>query len=280
MITDALQFEFFRLSLCACLVMSVACGIIGSLIVVKEVSSISGGLSHAAFGGIGLGYLFGIGPMLGATIFSVILALVLGVLYLSNRESLETLVALVWSFGMALGVLAISLSPGYTADLTAYLFGNILLVSREFLVWAILLDIAVVLFAAVFFKELKAIAFDEEFSRTAGVRVNALFLLLMALIALTVVVLTRIVGMILTIAMLTIPALIARHWSRTLLTMVITAAALSAAVSIGGLFLSVAAADTTGKTIPPGPVIILTAIALYAVSVIARRPPRGMTGQG
>jgi zinc transport system permease protein len=141
---EALQFAFFQKALLAALIVSVACGIIGTFVVVKEVSSVSGGLAHAAFGGVGLGYLLGFSPMLGAAAFSVALGVVIGGIYLRYRDSLETLVALIWSLGMALGVLFLALTPGYAADLTSYLFGNILLVSTEFLWWGVVLDLIVV----------------------------------------------------------------------------------------------------------------------------------------
>jgi zinc transport system permease protein len=267
---EALQFAFFQKALLAALIVSVACGIIGTFVVVKEVSSVSGGLAHAAFGGVGLGYLLGFSPMLGAAAFSVALGVVIGGIYLRYRDSLETLVALIWSLGMALGVLFLALTPGYAADLTSYLFGNILLVSTEFLWWGVVLDLIVVGAVALLYKEFQAVSFDEEHSRVLGVPVAPVFLLMMVLIALVVVVLIRIVGMILTIALLTVPAMIAHHWMRSLRSMMVMSSVFSGVSCVVGLLLSYEVGERWDTTVPPGPLVILVVIASYILSLTLR----------
>lgn len=270
MIGEALSYPFFQRALAAGILAAVACGIVGTFVVVRRIASISGGLSHAAFGGVGLGYLFGFEPMLGALGFGVLSALGIGVAELRLRQGLDTLIAMVWAVGMALGILFVSLAPGQAPDLLGYLFGNILLVSPGYVVLVALLDLLIVGTVLVLFRRLRAVAFDEEFAWVIGVPVEALFLLLLTLVALTVVVLIRVVGVILVIALLTIPAAVARHWTDRLSRMMVLAV-LTGAVSIaGGLFLTFGLSSEFGIDLPTGPSIILLAAAVYGISAVAR----------
>ena len=178
MIAEALSYPFFQRALIAGLLASVACGVMGSLVVVRKISSIAGGLSHAAFGGVGLGYLFGFDPMIGALGFGVASAAGLGAAELRMRQGLDTLISMVWAVGMALGIVFVSLAPGQAPDLLGFLFGNILLVSPGYLVLVAALDLLVILVVFVLFRQLRAICFDEEFSWVVGVPVAPLFLLI------------------------------------------------------------------------------------------------------
>jgi zinc transport system permease protein len=187
-IGEALSYPFFQRALAAGLLAAVACGIVGTLVVVRRIASISGGLSHSAFGGVGLGYLAGFEPMLGALGFGILSALGIGVAELKLRQGMDTLIAMVWAVGMALGILFVSLAPGQAPDLLGYLFGNILLVSPGYVALVAVLDLVIVGTVLVLFQQLQAVAFDEEFAWVIGVPVWALFLLLLALVALTVVV--------------------------------------------------------------------------------------------
>ena len=270
MISDALSYPFFQRALAAGLLAAVACGIVGTLVVVRRIASISGGLSHSAFGGVGLGYLLGFEPMLGALGFGVLSALGIGLAELRLRQGMDTLIAMVWAVGMALGILFVSLAPGQAPDLLGYLFGNILLVSPGYVALVAALDLVVVGTVLLLFRRLRAVAFDEEFAWVIGVPVEALFLLLLTLVALTVVVLIRVVGVILVIALLTIPAAVARHWTDRLSRMM-ALAVLTGAVSISaGLFLTFGLSSEFGIDLPTGPSIILLAAAVYAVSAAAR----------
>jgi len=269
-ISDALSYPFFQRALAAGLLAAVACGIVGTLVVVRRIASISGGLSHSAFGGVGLGYLLGFEPMLGALGFGVLSALGIGLAELRLRQGMDTLIAMVWAVGMALGILFVSLAPGQAPDLLGYLFGNILLVSPGYVALVAALDLVVVGTVLLLFRRLRAVAFDEEFAWVIGVPVEALFLLLLTLVALTVVVLIRVVGVILVIALLTIPAAVARHWTDRLSRMM-ALAVLTGAVSISaGLFLTFGLSSEFGIDLPTGPSIILLAAAVYAVSAAAR----------
>jgi zinc transport system permease protein len=269
-IAEALSYPFFQRALIAGLLASVACGVMGSLVVVRKISSIAGGLSHAAFGGVGLGYLFGFDPMIGALGFGVASAAGLGAAELRMRQGLDTLISMVWAVGMALGIVFVSLAPGQAPDLLGFLFGNILLVSPGYLVLVAALDLLVILVVFVLFRQLRAICFDEEFSWVVGVPVGPLFLLMLVLVALTVVTLIRVVGVILVIALLTMPAAIARHWTDKLLRMMLLSIGIGAVCIAGGLFLTYALSARYALDLPTGPAIILLAALLFGVSFMTR----------
>ena len=270
MIAEALSYPFFQRALIAGLLASVACGVMGSLVVVRKISSIAGGLSHAAFGGVGLGYLFGFDPMIGALGFGVASAAGLGAAELRMRQGLDTLISMVWAVGMALGIVFVSLAPGPAPDLLGFLFGNILLVSPGYLLLVAALDLLVILVVVVLFRQLRAICFDEEFSWVVGVPVAPLFLLMLVLVALTVVTLIRVVGVILVIALLTMPAAIARHWTDQLLRMMLLSVGIGAVCISGGLFLTYALSARYALDLPTGPAIILLAALLFGISFASR----------
>jgi zinc transport system permease protein len=270
MIGEALTYPFFQRALAAGLLAAVSCGVIGTLVVVRRSASISGGLSHAAFGGVGLGFLLGFEPLLGALGFGLASALGVGVAELRLRQGLDTLIAMMWAVGMALGIVFVSLAPGPAPDLLGYLFGNILFVRPGFLLVVAALDVLVLAVVAGGFRRLRAAAFDEEFSRVIGIPVDALFLLLLTLVALTVVVLIRVVGVILVIALLTIPAAVARHWTERLDRMMAVAVGVGAASIVAGLFLTYGLSAGFDVDVPTGPCIILLAAAVYGISALTR----------
>ena len=269
--TEALASPFFQRVLVAALLASIACGVIGSYIVARRISSLCGGLAHAAFGGVGLGYLAGFSPLLGATGAGLIASAIIGAAYRRLGSSLDTVIALVWSVGMALGVLFISLTPGYTPDLTSYLFGSLVLVPWDYVVLVGLLDLLVLAVAWLLRKELQAVAFDEEFAEVSGLPVEPLFLLLLGLSALSIVTLIRVVGIILAIALLTVSAVIARQWRTRLGAMMGLATVICAASLVVGLFGSWQLSVCGGPSLPPGPLAILCLAVAYGISSGARR---------
>jgi len=262
--TGMLQYEFARNALVAALLASVACGVIGSYVVVKRLASISGGIAHAAFGGIGIGYFLGIDPLLGVLPFS--LASAAGIWAVSRRGRLpeDTAVGIFWAMGMAVGVLFIGLTPGYAPDLFGYLFGSILTVPRSDLYLMLALDTLIVAVVGLRYKELLALSFDEEFAKVSGIRAEAMYLMLLGLVAVTVVVLIRIVGIVLVIALLTIPAAIARQHTRNLTRMMALSTLVCAVLSFAGLWISYA------TDLPSGATIILLACLAFAASAAAR----------
>ena len=164
---EALSQPFFQRVVFAGLLASIACGIIGTFVVAKRIASISGGLAHAAFGGVGLGYLLDFNPMLGAAGFGLLGGLIVGLAYRRMHSGLDTLISMVWAIGMALGILFISAAPGYAPDLTSYLFGSLLFVPWDYLWIVAALDVVILATVVLLFKELQAVSFDEEFAEGA-----------------------------------------------------------------------------------------------------------------
>jgi len=265
MMLEILAFEFFRNAVIAGLIASIACGIIGSYVVVKRLVSLSGGLAHAAFGGVGLGYFLGIDPFLGAAGFTLGIAFLIGTIREKFGQYMETLVGAVWAAGMAVGILFIALTPGYAPELFGFLFGNILLIPTGDLILMGLLALVILVIVIAAFNQLMAVTFDEEYARVMNLPVTALFLLLIVLIALTVVVLLRVVGIILVIALLTIPPAIAREYSKDLKTMMALSVMTASLFTIGGLFLSYA------LDVPSGATIILLATGGFGLMLLERR---------
>ena len=246
---EAFAFEFFRSAIIAGLLASVICGIIGSYVYVRHMISVAGGISHAAFGGIGLGYLLGADPLAGALWFTLGVAALIWGLVERAKEHIDTLIGAFWAGGMAFGILCLSLTPGYTPDLFSYLFGNILLVAPGHLVMMTLLGAFVLLLFLIFYPVLQALAFDAEYAGISNLPVRGLHLMILALIAVSVVVLIQVVGIILVIALLTLPAAIARPFSKTLRGMMIGATLISMFLTTCGIFLSWIFDIPSGSTI-------------------------------
>ena len=266
---DVLGLEFFRNALIAGVLASIACGIIGTYVVVRRMVSVSGGISHAAFGGIGLGYFLGIDPLLGAAGFTVAAALGVGTLQLRARQQMDTLTGAVWAAGMAIGILFVYLTPGFAPDLFSYLFGNILLVPRgDILLMGVLVAIIVAV-VALLYRELQAVTFDPDYATVMNLPVERLSLLLLVLIALTVVMLIRVVGIILVIALLTLPAAISRLYTTRIRSMMLLAVILGIAFTIAGILLSYL------LDVPSGATIILVSTVAYAGALATERLRQG-----
>jgi len=262
-VIDALQYEFMRNALYAGLLAAVACGIIGSYVVVKKMVSVSGAISHSSFGGIGIGYFAGISPVLGALFFTVASALGMGLVIKRTKLPEDTAIGILWAMGMALGIIFIGLTPGYAPDLFSYLFGNILTVPFSDLIMMIVLDFVIITAVSLLYKEFLTISFDEEFGTVIGIPAERLYLVLLCLVALTVVVLIRVVGIILVIALLTIPAAIARQFTHNLFKMMILSVLFGAILTFGGLWLSYEFDVASGATIIllSGTVLLITLLA-------------------
>lgn len=264
-IVEALRFGFLRNALTAGLLVSIACGIVGTFVVVKRIVFISGGIAHAAYGGIGLGYFLGINPVLGAILFSLVAALGMGMVERKTRERADTLIGVVWAIGMALGIILVDLTPGYTSDLMSYLFGSILAVPSSDLLVMLILDIVIIAMVGLFYRELLAVSFDEVFATVESVPVTITYLVLMGMVALTVVMLMRVVGLILVIAMLTIPAAISGQYVRDMRKMMLLASGLGVVFMTVGLLLSYFLNLTSGATI-----ILLSGLAYLASMALQR----------
>lgn len=267
---EALKLEFMRNAVFAGILVSIACGVIGSYVVVKRIVFISGGISHTVFGGLGIAYYLGINPMYGAIVFSILAALGIGTVHIKARQREDTIIGAIWAIGMAIGLIFIALTPGYAIDLMSYLFGNILIVSREDVYLTAALDIFIILTVIFLYKEFLAVCFDEEFARIEGIAVEAVYLILLCLTALAIVILIRVVGIILVIALLTLPAAVASHYARTLKGTMFLSSLLSIAFTLSGLALSYWLSNKSNVNLPSGATIIMLAGATYIVSLLVR----------
>ena len=272
---EILQYGFMQRALMAGILVSITCGVIGSYVVVRRMVFISGGISHSAFGGIGLGYLVGIDPVIGAMLFAIVSALGIGAISKRTRLPEDTAIGILWAVGMALGVIFIGLSPGFAPDLFGYLFGNILSVSFSDLIIMLALTVLILVVVTLLFKEFLSLSFDEEFARVSGVPAGWLYFILIVLIALSVVVLIRAVGIILLIALLTIPAAISRQFVSSLKKMMLLSMLLSIVFVISGLWLSYVLDIASGATI-----ILFSGIMFLASLGLSRLRRRAVSSDG
>jgi len=268
---EALQFTFMRHALLAGVLVSIACGVIGTLVVVNRIVFLSGGIAHAAYGGVGLGYFFRFNPVWGAVIFSLAAALGMGLVQRRTRQRADTIIGVLWAIGMALGIILVDLAAGYKTDLMSYLFGSILTVPASDLLLMLVLDGIIIGVVALFYKELLAISFDETFATVENVPVDAIYLLLVVLVALTVVMVMRVVGLILVIALLTMPAAISGQFVRDLKRMMVLASVLGVFFTTTGLWLSYFLNLTSGATI----ILVAGVTYLLSLAVTAGRPVWG-----
>lgn len=260
-----LDLEFFRNALLAGALASVLCGVVGTFVVLKRLVAISGGVAHAAFGGLGAAYWAGLEPRLGAVAVAAASAVGLGILDGKRARGQDAAIGVLWAVGMAVGLVFLHLTPGYAPNLLGFLFGNILLVSPADLWLAAGADLVVLALLGLYGKELVAVAFDEECARLQGVPVRLYSILLLLLVALSVVVLLQLVGIVLVIALLTIPPLIAQRLARSLAATVATAIAVGLGLTVGGLLVSYR------LDLPSGPtMVLLGAVGLGLVQL--RRP--------
>ncbi len=256
---------FLQYALIAGLLASIGCGVVGSYVVVKRITFIAGGIAHTVLGGMGAAVYYGFDPMAGALFAAVAAALLIGWVRLYLRAQEDTLIGALWAIGMAVGILFISRTPGYQSDLLSYLFGNILLVPEKSLWFMAALDLILLGVVATRHRQILVVIFDEEFARIRGVSVTFHYLLLLTLIAVTVVLLIQVVGLILVLALITLPAASAGHYLHSLTRMMLVATLLGAAETTAGLALSYQ------TDAPTGPVIILLAGGVYLVSAITRK---------
>lgn len=264
-LTALATYGFLQSALIAGLLASVGCGVIGTFVVVKRIAFMAGGIAHSVLGGMGAALYFGLDPFAGALIAAIFSALLIGAVRLSWKTQEDTLIGALWAIGMAVGVLFIAKTPGYSSDLMSFLFGNILLVPTRELWWMAGLDLVLVATVALFYRQFLAVTFDEEFARLRGVPVTFFYLLLLCLVAVTVVLLIQVVGLILVIALLTLPAAIAGHYVHSLGAMMLIA------TGLGALFTTLGLALSFGPDLPAGPTMILLAGGVYILSALVSR---------
>ena len=263
-ILELLHYTFFQHALLGSLFASIACGIIGTYIVTRRLVFISGGITHASFGGIGLGLYAGISPLLSAAIFSVLSAF--GVEWLSKRKDMreDSAIAVFWTFGMAVGIIFSFLAPGFTPDLSAFLFGNILTITPTDIWMLATLSVLLILFFTLFLNPIIYIAFDREFARSQRIPVAIFEYLLMMFIALTIVSCLRMVGIVLAISLLTLPQMTANLFTHSFKRIIWLSIAIGYIGCLGGLVISYK------LQVPSGAAIIFFSILVYALCKVGK----------
>lgn len=254
---------FVRNALFAGLLSSVLFGVLGTVVTVKRIAGLAGAISHAVLGGIGMalflaatGVFPNLPPIVGAIIFAILAALIIGIVSMRAQQRQDTVINAIWAIGMSIGVLFMAKTPGYT-DPSSYLFGNILLISSRDLVLLAILDIIVMILVWRFYPQLEATSFDDEFSQVKGISTNMVFLILLSITAIAIVLLQTFVGIVMVIAMLTLPAGTAGFSARNMLTMMLLAWLYSSIFSLGGL--------VAGWTfdLPVGAMVVVFAGAIF-----------------
>ena len=273
------NYPFLQNALLAGLLAGLACGVMGTYVVVRRISYLAGAIAHSVLAGLGAARYLQVvqgwtwlHPLLGAAAAGLAAAFIMGLVSLRAREREDTVIGAIWAVGMALGILFMAATPGYAGDLMAYLFGDILMVGPGDLWLMAGLDLVVLVLGLGLFNRLTAVCFDEEFARLRGIQVELHYLLLLALTALTVVLLCAVVGIIMVIALLTLPAATASRLASGLRGIMALAVLLGMVFTSGGLALSYS------RDLPTGAVIILLAGAAYLLSLLLTRPgPRGLS---
>ena len=259
MIHAILNYSFMQNALIAAVLASIVTGIIGTIAIEKKLISMSGGIAHASFGGIGFGYLAGFEPIWGGLFFAVGSSLLISRLSKNTKMKADTMTGILWSFGMAMGILFIALAPGYMPDMTSYLFGDILSVSNNSLIFMAIFTVVIVVTFIMLYNHLIIYLFDEEYARARGINTSLLEWIVYIMIPIGIIVLIKVVGIILTIALMTIPVSIAKLFCKSINRVIIWSAVLSATFSIIGLVLSYY------LNIPSGACIIIFSTLVYLI---------------
>lgn len=262
---ELLSMEFMQNALVAAVLVAVACGVMGTFVVVNRLTSLAGGVAHASFGGVGLAALLGFSPMLGSLGFAVACAMLMGILTWRDRKNSDTFIGVIWAGGMALGVILTDLTPGYSGEMMSFLFGSLLTVPSELLYWMVALLVVILVAVVVNFRKFLAISYDPEFARVQGLPVLTYYMALIALIALTVVIAVQAVGMILVIALLTIPAYIAECYAKNLAQMMVMSVMFSLVLVVTGLMLA------CQLNFVVGPTIIACGVLVYALHFAVKK---------
>ncbi|HIX73496.1 MAG TPA: metal ABC transporter permease [Candidatus Parabacteroides intestinipullorum] len=257
---ELLGYTFFQNALLGSLLAAIACGMVGTYIVARRLAFISGGITHASFGGLGLGFYLGINPILTALLFSV--ASAFGIEWVSRDGQVreDSAIAGVWSLGMALGVIFIFLTPGYAPNLSAYLFGNILTISWQDILYMLFLAVVLTAIFCLFFREILYVAFDRDFARTQGLPVRLVEYGMMLFIAVTIVLTIRLVGIMLLMSLLTIPQMTVNLFTSDFRRIILGSIGIGFAACVAGLYLSYLI------NVPSGAFIILILVLLFLVA--------------
>jgi len=262
---EALSYEFVQNAIIAGIFVSLISGIIGSLIVVNRMVFLVGGIAHASYGGIGLAIFFGLPVFFGASLFAVCAAFLIALITLKQKDKIDIFIGLVWAVGMAVGIIFVDLTPGYSSDLMSYLFGSILSVSRDDIYYIIALFFVVLFVVSLFYREILAVSYDSEYARLRGINDRFFYILILILSSLSIVVAIKVVGLILVVALFTIPVYIAFRVCNSLGFMMFLSGILSALFTLAGLFVSYFYDITSGASI-----ILISAVSLILYLVFEK----------
>lgn len=260
---EILQYDFIQNAIISGILISIAAGIIGSLVVVNKITFLTGGIAHSSYGGIGLAIYLGIPVLFGATVFAVITAILIAIITLKNRTRIDAIIGMMWASGMAIGIIFVDLTPGYNVDLMSYLFGSIIAVSAEDIQYMTVLDIFIIGIVVYFYKEILAVSYDSEFATLRGINVKFFYTLILILAALCVVAAIKAVGLILVIALLTIPTYLAETFASKLSSMMIISSVLATIFTILGLVVSYAYDISSGASIIMVAVLVLGVVKVF-----------------
>lgn len=261
---DIFAYKFFINALIGISIISIASAIIGTYIVTRRMVSISGGITHACFGGLGLGYYLGVNPVVMASVFAVAASLFVETLSQKWKVREDSAIAVVWALGMAIGVIFIFMTPGYVPELTSFLFGNILTINTGDIILFACYTAILVIFFSLYFKTIVAVAFDRDFARISGLPVTAISLTITVLIALCIVLTIKLVGIMLLMSMLSLPQMIAENFFHKYKSIMLASVAISLIGSLTGLFLSVAI------NVPCSALIVAVFAAMFFITKIIK----------
>ena len=261
---DLLNYDFFRNALLGSLFASIACGIIGTYVVTRRLVFISGGITHASFGGLGIGFFFNINPILSAMAFSIFSAL--GIQWLSRKQGVreDSAIAVFWSLGMALGIILTYLSPGFAPNLSEYLFGNILTIANSDIIALVILCLVLISFFLFFYRDIVSVSFDTDFAKTRRVNTQFIEYMMMIFIAITIVLSIRLVGIVLLMSLITVPQMTANLFTNNYSKIIYFSIGLSFLGCFTGLLLSYY------LNVPSGAFIIFVLILMYFIAKLIK----------
>ncbi len=262
---EILQMGFIKNAVVAITFGSILCGIIGSYVVVNRITFLAGGVAHASFGGVGLAFFLNTPVLLTTFIFSLVASAIIGLLTIKDNDKMDTVVGILWSSGMALGIILLDLTPGYKGNLMGYLFGSILSVSNGDLLFMAISTLVVILSVIVFYRNLMIMSFDREFAAVKGIPVGFFHVLVLILIGFALVILIRVSGLILVIALLSIPPAISSKFTKSFFSMIIFSIVINLVLGFSGLYFSYYFNISSGASI-----IMLLSI-LYCIVVLSEK---------
>ncbi len=259
------MFDLLLHPILASFLLSIAIGIIGTLMLINRSHYIAASIAHGSYGGIGIALYFGFSILLSTTIFALVLALLLAFITYNHRERSDTLIGVIWAVGMSIGIIMTDLTPGYHADLMSFLFGDILMVPDMDLYYMVIVDVLLILMIGLLYHRFLAIFYDREFAQLIGLRVKTIHTILLIMMALTVVMSIRSVGLILIIALFSIPPFIAEKFTQKLYQTMILASLLAFVFCLAGLFISYQFDLSATPSI-----IMVAAVAFFGVFLFKR----------